>query len=209
MNNINKIYTSVKDKECDLIHKSNLSKCIFYRNSRNNIIKKFKNSFEYNHEICIYLYLLDKNITLLSTPDNLSLRYNITNEISLYTYLINYTHNIKFILNELFCFINTFKYYKFLHGNLHIHNIFLNPLQTSHFYVIDFTNSKIFNKPNYTQKSKNIIIYNWDFFTLYISLKMFFKNNIKILIYLDNLIQTYINKIDLESLLNEYKNLVL
>jgi hypothetical protein len=158
----------------------------------------------YNHEINIYLYLLDKNITLLSTPHKLSLCYNIKDEISLHSYLDNYKPNITFLLNELFCFINKFKSYKFVHGNLHLHNIFLNPktfLRKGNFYVIDFSNSYIIQKKYYKDK---LFVENWDFFSLYISLKNFFKNNIKNLIYLENLILNYINIYDLKSLLNKY-----
>lgn len=194
----------IKDKECESLHKFSLNKSIFYRDSENNIIKTFVNNFMYKNEIDIYLYLLNKNITLLSTPNKLSLCYNINYEISLYSYLDNYKSNITFLLNELFCFINRFKSYKFVHGNLHLHNIFLNPktfVQKGKFYVIDFSNSYIIQK-NYTKDK--LFVYNWDFFSLYISLKNFFKNDIKNLVYLENLILNYINPSDLRSLLNKY-----
>ena len=202
--NNNRLNIFIKDKECELIHKFSLNKSIFYRDSQNNIIKTFFNNFMYKNEIDIYLYLLNKNITLLSTPNKLSLCYNINYEISLYSYLDNYKSNITFLLNELFCFINRFKSYKFVHGNLHLHNIFLNPntfVQKGKFYVIDFSNSYIIQK-NYTKDK--LFVYNWDFFSLYISLKNFFKNDIKNLIYLENLILNYINPSDLRSLLNKY-----
>jgi hypothetical protein len=202
--NNNGLNIFIKDKECELIHKFSLNKSIFYRDSQNNIIKTFVNNFMYKNEIDIYLYLLDKNITLLSTPNKLSLCYNIKDEISLHSYLDNYKSNITFLLNELFCFINRFKSYKFVHGNLHLHNIFLNPktfVQKGKFYVIDFSNSYIIQK-NYTKDK--LFVYNWDFFSLYISLKNFFKNDIKNLIYLENLILNYINPSDLRSLLNKY-----
>lgn len=202
--NNNGLNIFAKDKECELIHKFSLNKSIFYRDSQNNIIKTFVNNFMYKNEIDIYLYLLDKNITLLSTPNKLSLCYNIKYEISLYSYLDNYKSNITFLLNELFCFINRFKSYKFVHGNLHLHNIFLNPktfVQKGKFYVIDFSNSYIIQK-KYTKDK--LFVYNWDFFSLYISLKNFFKNDIKNLIYLENLILNYINPSDLRSLLNKY-----
>jgi len=202
--NKHSLKTFTKDNECELICKFSLNKCIFYRDSKNNIIKKFVNTFMYDNEINIYLYLLDKKITLLSTPGKLSLCYNIKDEISLHSYLDNYKPNITFLLNELFCFINKFKSYKFVHGNLHLHNIFLNPktfLQKGNFYVIDFSNSYIIQK-NYTKNK--LFVYNWDFFSLYISLKNFFKNDIKNLIYLENLIVNYINPSDLRSLLNKY-----
>jgi hypothetical protein len=205
--NKNSLNIFTKDIECELIHKFSIYKykCKFYRNSQtNNIIKELFDNITYNNEINIYLYLLDKQITLLSTPDKLALCYNIKYEISLHSYLDKYKPNISFLLNELFSFVNKFKSYKFLHGNLHIHNIFLNPnlfLRKSTFYVIDFSNSYILNN----SYSKNrLFVYNWDFFSLYISLKNFFKNDIKNLIYLENLILTYINPSDLRSLLNKY-----
>lgn len=183
-----------------------------YIDSKNNIIKKFDNNKIYKNEIDIYLYLLDKNITLLSSSSNSSICYHITNEISLYNYLKEiknnsiYKSNIKIVLNELFGFVNKFKSYNFIHGNLNIHNIFLNPnvfsntfLQKQNFYVIDFNNSKIYKKDNIYKS-------NWDFFTLYVSLKKFLKNDIKDLIYLETLIINYIHKSNLKYLLNKYSN---
>lgn len=183
-----------------------------YLYSKNNIIKKISNNKIYKNEIDIYLYLLDKNITLLSSSRNSSISYHITNEISLYNYLkesknnSTYKSNIKIVLNELFCFVNKFKSYNFIHGNLHIHNIFLNPnifsnkntfVQKQNFYVIDFNHSKIYKKDDIYKS-------NWDFFTLYVSLKKNFKNDIKHLIYLETLIVNYIDKSNLKYLLNKY-----
>ena len=214
--------TFTKDKECELISKFSLYKCRFERDAKNNIIKFLPNNYMYNKEIKIYLYLLDKHITLLSTPSKSCLYYHIKDKISLYSFINQYKPNIKFVLNELFCFINKFISYKFVHGNLHIHNIFINPhtfMQKANFYIMDFSNSNILNayttKINcykndnrYTNdncyKNDNLFFYNWDFFSLYISLKFFFKNDMKNLIYLENLIVNYINPINFKSLLNKY-----
>ena len=79
------------------------------------------------------------------------------------------------------------------------------------FYIIDFSNSYIFKTnrrgvtscPKYNRTSfigeydkkasYEFFIY-WDFFTLYVSLKMFLKNDFENLVYLERLIQNYMSE---------------
>lgn len=199
----------IVDSECNVLYKYNMSKCKFYRDFYSNDITKINNNkIKYDQEINIYLYLLNKQMTLLSSPNTkeLSLQYKITNEILLYTFLNEYKNtknknNLKLVLNELFCFIDKFKLIKFFHGNLNIGNIFINPLNIT-FYVIDFTHSKI---NSIIDSNNKLFMYNWDLFSLYISLKKYLKQDMHLLMYLENLITTYIHKTDLQTLLDNFK----
>ena len=134
--------------------------------------------------------------------------YFTNDKVSFYNYLELFKPNFKFVLNEIFSFVSKFNKYNFLHGNLHIHNIFVNPdtfLNKGRFYAIDFSNSYIYKQNVNCQEYKRIsfigeydnkdalFLTYWDYFTLYISLKMYFKNNTQTLMYLENLILTYIN----------------
>ena len=107
---------------------------------------------------------------------------------------------------------------------MHIHNIFINPetfVRRGRFYVIDFSNSFLLDKlektagPNYQRSSflgemdkkiTSIFFEYWDFFTLYVSLKLLLKDDLHSIVYLDNLIQNYIKPDVLDRFLKEYEN---
>lgn len=122
----------------------------------------------------------------------------------------------------MFGFICKFREYNFLHGNLHIHNIFINKdkfISKGEFYVIDYSNSFLMDKnitsklPQYQRSSylqetslkiQSIFFEYWDFFTLYISLLPHLKCKDKEQ-YLNDLIKTYIKEDILNRFLSEYE----
>lgn len=189
----NNIFTQdVVNKNCRLLNKYNgsLLQNSFYEMENSNIIKYYRNDDEFSCELILHQYLSNKNITLDFDIDlqNKTLCYNITNEISIHDYLesCNNYPTIIILLNELFGFINTFKKYHLLHGNLHIHNIYINPT-TLVMYAIDFTNSKLY------LKSEPIELVYHDFYTIYHSLNTYFtkKSDHKSLEYMKSLLLNY------------------
>ena len=174
-------------------------------------------------EMVVYLYLIDKKITPFVDIKERIITYETFDKISVYEYLKTYVKKnfcLKYLLNELFGFICKFREYNFLHGNLHIHNIFINKdkfISKGEFYVIDYSNSFLMDKnitnklPQYQRSSylqetdlkiQSIFFEYWDFFTLYISLLPHLKDKDR---YLNDLIKTYIKEDVLNRFLSEYE----
>ena len=122
-------------------------------------------------------------------------------------------------LNELFSFVNLFRKYHFVHGNLSIDNVFLDKLlfETDvKFVVLDYSNSFLQKKPDqqplYKRSSfvgvldvnKDKSSKYWDFFTMYVSLKLYFQNIKQTVEYLEELILNYIPSDTLDELLYKY-----
>lgn len=209
---MNKLFKSKEiDEECRYINEKCLQNCICIKNNDNNIIKKCLDPDLFYWETSIYLALLDKNFIPMASSEFPKIIYHTHNMKSLRSILKSRNCNIKEILNEVFNFVNNFKKYNFIHGNLHIDNIFID--SDNNYYIIDFTNSYyhfIKGGPNYKRRSFIDFQYNdrhikyLDFFTLYISLKLFFKNKIKYIYYLENLIRNYIKNEILTHMLYLY-----
>lgn len=208
------------DKECRYINEKCLQECVCIKKD-DNIIKEFFNNELFYWECKIYLALCEKGLTPLATTIDYTIIYYTKDMISLRSKLIDKHCNIKEILNEVFNFVNLFYKNNFIHGNLHIDNIFIN--KHGYFHIIDLTNSYLIKSsicgPKYKRRSfinkmnnmenKRYIKY-IDFFTLYISLKSFFTNNTKYTKYtkyteyLNILINNYIKKDILYEMLDLY-----
>lgn len=213
-----------KDSECFLLNKYCLQKCYCERSLDGNITKYFIDKDVFKWEIEVYSKLMNKGIVPEITTECTSscLTYNIKDKISIYNYLLQNKNYTKVILNELYSFVKKFNRYHFLHGNLHLHNIFVNPetfLSKGDLYVIDFSNSYLFetnrrgvtscpkyNRTSfigeYEKKIKDEFFIYWDFFTLYVALKMFFKADLENLVYLEHLIQNYMSEANVEKFLS-------
>lgn len=229
--NIFRSISNKRDSECNFLTSLCFQKDCFYdKDGKKNIVKHCYDTNVLEWESIVYLYLVDKRMAPLMTLDGNNLCYETNDKISLYEYIkssgdnVNAKFpkpNIKFILNELFGFICKFREYNFLHGNLHIHNIFINPytfMKRERFYIIDYSNSFLRDEnkksePKHQRSSflgesdrkiASIFFEYWDFFTVYISLKLLLKNNIKNISYLDNLIQSYIKPHILSKFIEEY-----
>jgi hypothetical protein len=204
-----------KDSECVLLNKYCLQKCYCERNVDKNISKYFIDKDIFNWELEVYSKLISKRVVpKITVNDGASLTYNVSDKISMYNYLLKNKDYTKVILNELYSFVKKFNRYNFLHGNLHLHNIFINPDEFSskgRLYVVDFSNSYLFQTNRkgvtscpcykrtsfigeYDKKVNDEFFIYWDFFTLYVSLKMFFKNDLEHLVYLENLVQNYMSE---------------
>ncbi len=210
------------DDECRLLNNKCIQPCIFGRDAENNITKHFNNNEVYKWESNVYTTFLEKHIFPVVTPSDDQLTYITKGMVSLRTYFKNSKVNMYYTLHELFSYIKTFSRLKFIHGNLHIDSVFLNP-QTfdtkAHFFVIDYANSYLLKRktdPNYKRTSfigefenetkEHSLVY-WDFFTIYISLKLFFKKDYSHLATLENVISMYINQSTLQELLNSFFDL--
>ena len=205
------------DQECRYINEKCLQECVCIKTKDNNITKDFLNNELFYWECNIYLALCEKGfVPLASTIYPTMMIYYTKDMISLRSKLIDKNCNIKEILNEVFNFANLFYKNNFIHGNLHIDNIFID--KCGSFYIIDFTNSYLikssFNKPKYKRRSfinsidsidniEKIHVKYIDFFTLYISLKSFL-TSIKYIRYIDNLINNYIKEDILYEMLDLY-----
>lgn len=205
-----------KDSECFLLNKYCLQKCYCERDINGNISKYFIDKDIFSWELQVYSKLMNKGIVSEITVEDTSacLTYSVKDKISMYNYLQQNKNYTKVILNELYSFVKKFNRYNFLHGNLHLHNIFVNPetfLGKGEIYVIDFSNSYLFETNRYgvtsfpkynrtsfmgeyDKKTNNEIFIYWDFFTLYVSLKMFLKADLENLVYLENLLQNYMSE---------------
>ena len=215
--NVFKSWDSIRsnDSECFFLNKYCLQKCYCEKDSNNNITKYFIDRDVYDWEIEVYMKLSNKKIAPeIKIEQNKYLTYIVLDKISIYNYLLKNKTYTKFVLNELYSYVKKFNKNNFLHGNLHLHNIFIDPdkfLSKGRFYIIDFSNSYIFETnrkgvtscPRYSRtsfigeydkKTSNEFYIYWDFFTLYISLKMFLKNDFENLVYLENLIQNYMSE---------------
>jgi hypothetical protein len=217
--NIFKNISSKIDSECKYLTQLCHQECVFDKNNTDNIVKHCRSKSIYEWETVVYLYLLDKKIsTLVTGGEHYQITYDTNDKVSLYTHLKNNKNNTKIILNELFGFVSKFRQYNFLHGNLHVHNIFIDP-QRYTFYVIDFSNSFLLDDthqktPNYQRSSfigemdnkiTSMLFEYWDIFTLYVSVKLLLKDNLQGINYLETIITNYIKQPDiLKRFTDEY-----
>jgi hypothetical protein len=207
--NIFKTVSKKTDKVCLELAKKCFQKCFFDKNDFNNIIKYFTNDENYEWEIKVYSYLLHKNITLLSSSRDKKICYQTGGTVCLFDFLKKGDDNL--LLNEMFSFVNNFSKIGFVHGNMHICNIFVD-IKTLRFYIIDFSNSYIIDQvPDYKRIScSHDFLLSWDMYNLYVSLKDFYKNEYKgklcvqsKLDYLENIISIYIKSDVLKILQDE------
>jgi RIO-like serine/threonine protein kinase len=187
--NIFKKISKKIDPVCYSNNKKSQRLCFYEKDKNDNIEKYFINENMFNWEVKVYLYLIDKNIVSLASSEKQKIIYSTNDKIPLFTILKNDDKNAKNILNNLFSFINKFKKIDFIHGNLHLYNIFVD--KENMFTLIDFSYSSfkgictnLFHE-KYNNFDKNLI----DFYTLYIELKEFYIKDTKMLVYLENLLK--------------------
>lgn len=221
---------SKSDNDCFLINCQCNQDC-YCDKFKSNIRRLCFNPDIYNYETYIYLTLLAKNSDipcLMSIKDN-EIIYHVKDHSSLRNYIWKNLDNITLIMNELFVFINNFKKYNFVHGNLHIDNIFVNNLNSCdtklEFHCIDFCNSYIENNKNCKYKRtsflreyeiKKEILYYWDFCSIFISLSLFLNNpklkqinkiqsTNQIINYIKSIIISYIGQERFEKFVKDYE----
>lgn len=217
-----------KDLECSRLNKKSTHSNYYSKDQKGNICKYINKDDILKWELNVYMTFIQNNLFPLVNSTQSHMIYYTSNLISLRTFLYKSENiiNITYILNELFSYVHSFRLYGFIHGNLNIDNVFIYPHQSKlknyQFYVIDYTNSYICVSDNdiwHTPKYKRISylgnncisrdltkLINWDFITLYISLKILFKDNIENMRILDKIISNYINIEDIHKLLKKVIN---
>ena len=178
--------------------------CFYNINTDKNLSKICFDKNIYIKESHIYLQLLKKQetnspmiSTLMSTKsfnDIYEIIYITHDLISLRQYLLQHQTKMILILNEVYSFVSIFNKYDFIHGNLHIDNIFLSPKDYIYleFSIIDLSSS------SFSNKDSSLSLNYWDYYTLYLSLKIFIENNVKeatshkYIEYIINIIKNYI-----------------
>lgn len=176
----------------------------FQENTDKNIIKHVPNENYTQWECQMYQYLLKNQKFPISVPITISNNCFIyqTNKLKPLCELLKNKKSKNFIINELFAFVFNLKNCNFVHGNLHIYNIFYDELYNQ-FYLLNLTDSNFINnnnnlqKPNFNQQvfsslvEKNEIKY-WDLLSVYSSLKIFFKNDTNTIKYITERTSVYI-----------------
>lgn len=134
---------STFDKDCYFLNSKCNRECYCDRDKDNNIRRICFDKTIFNYETFIYLSLLKRNadITSMISFNKNDLVYITKDYISLRIFLLNNPNHISLIINEVFAFVNTFKKYNFIHGNLHIDNIFVDINNNYKFHIIDLCNS--------------------------------------------------------------------
>ena len=197
----NNIFKSKEDdkvfkdsSQCFLLNYDQHGKSYFFKDTQNCVHRIFFTSSgnEYQYESSVYLNLLKQNsgLTVLMSPVKKNEMLYFTNDFcSLRHFLKTQAkHQIQKILFAVFEFINTFRNYNFIHGNLHLDNIFIltdnNDKEEFTFKVIDFTNSHVKDTSIHCKHDRTSIfgdhdlfmINYWDFFCLFANLRIFFKS---------------------------------
>lgn len=134
---------STFDKDCYFLNSKCNRECYCDKDKDNNIRRICFDKTIFNYETFIYLSLLKRNadITSMISFNKNDLVYITKDYISLRLFLLNNPNHTSLIINEVFAFINTFKKYNFIHGNLHIDNIFVDINNNYKFHIIDLCNS--------------------------------------------------------------------
>lgn len=209
---------AAKDDECRFLSGGSLQPCVCAKDKTGNMTKMFMSEEMANWEIYVHGQMQESLMLPDISIDNHVLTYKTRGKVSLRTYLTcNSNINTTLLLNELFSFVNTFRHFRFLHGNLHLDNIFMDNVQNANkFYLIDYANSYVISKRvtyplykrtsfigeyEYKTQSQNFVY--WDFLTIYVSLKTFFKKT-KELVSLDTVMKSYVKNDVLETLLEYY-----
>jgi hypothetical protein len=185
------IFASInkRDKECNQLNKNANSAFYTCRTKDKNICKHYFIDSLFQWESLICLHLFQKSIIPIVEIDsiNLTITYQVKDMMSLRSFLLCNKNKARIVISEVFSMIKNFKRYKFIHGNLHIDNIFVNynnNNKNNNLYVVDFTNSNItgsifknpYYKPSITTPPYYLSDSNVDYMTIYASLLEFIKS---------------------------------
>lgn len=226
--------TEKRDDECNELNLRCKQPCVYGRNKDSSIFKVCILHEMWEWETEVYLRLLDTGLFPANDAQTNVMVYGTKNMVSVKTYLMSHKNgNTTLFFNELFSFVNTFKAKGFVHGNLHMGNIFVKKrLKGLQFAVIDYANSYLLSRgigegldtqlkrntyPKYDRTSymgeynnkltdPNFIY--WDLLTLYVSLKTHLSNQASRcaneLAILDKIMSIYIQRSKLTQLLSVY-----
>lgn len=186
-----KIIQAQLNKECIISHylNKNVLNDFFpysakYISKDGFLTKHFEHKTLFEWEAYIYSQI-SKIAPDLYDLSHQEMTYDLSNLSSIRDVLRENEYNFEKLCNDLFLFIESFKKYSFIHGNLKIDNIFID--ENDNFYVIDFTHSSI-----HSNIHSNIFNQYNDFYSLYNSiLNVVNKDQVD---YLDNIFNKYVPK---------------
>lgn len=177
-------------KSAKLIDKNNihLSDCTVDDNG--NILKRYVEETSFWWESKVYVSLVETDIFPLMTATSMNMTYYVHEMRSLRTILKEDSGRFMIILYELFNFVKKLTEMNFLHGNLHIDNIYVR-IDRGHyiFKLVDLSNAYVHDmepeSPFYRSsflgefncKETHEHFSYWDFFTLMTSLKCEYVND--------------------------------
>jgi len=148
-NDIFKSHSShLKHPECMHLSENNNSRVFYEKNDNDCIEKYFLDDHIFKFECYAYNYLktFDICVKIIHVQKNMII-YDTKNLISLFNCIQTCKPNLTLLLNELFSFVKSFEKYNFIHGNLHVHNIFLEKETFPYrFYIMDLDNAYIKRK---------------------------------------------------------------
>lgn len=189
------VRVSVRDPECNVLSKR--SPDTFVRDSMNNLVRISDDISSLQQEMLLYIKLCDKHLFPKIEYINKTMIYKTQSMMSLHSFLNKHKINIT-LLHDLFSFVNTFRKYKFVHGDLSLHKIYIDPSKTlNKFVVIDLSTS--FLVTDKTETDWQYI----DFFKIYIELKQHLRKTVENIHQLERLITTYIPEATLDLLLKD------
>lgn len=171
-------------KSVRLIDKNNihLSECTVDDNG--NILKRYVEESSFWWESKVYVSLVERDIFPLMTASSMNMTYYVSGMRSLRAILKEDSARYMIILYELFNFVKKFADMNFVHGNLHIDNIYVQfdrghyifkLVDLSNAYVDDLEPESPFYRSSFLGefdcKETHEHFSYWDFFTLITSLK--------------------------------------
>lgn len=177
-------------KSIQLIDKNNvhLSECVI--DSNGNICKRYIEEGSFWWESTVYLSLVDHDIFPLMTAGDMKVTYYVEGLLPLRLFLKENSDRYMIILYELFQFVKGLMKLQFIHGNLHIDNIYVGMHKGRYdFRLVDLSNAYI---PDHEPKSpfyrssflgefdgkdNHAFFRFWDFFTLVTSLRCEYAND--------------------------------
>lgn len=121
-----KLFKTNTDKEMKMINRYSLQD-YYIRDNTN--VKKYL-SVPMHSTKCNELYklLFENNIIPSYNNDKNGILFDLSNMVSLRTYLDSKGKNISLVIHEVQSFVSRFKKYMFIHGNLNLDNVFLSEI---------------------------------------------------------------------------------
>jgi hypothetical protein len=200
-------------KSIQLIDKNNvhLSECVI--DSNGNISKRYIEEASFWWESKVYVSLVDHDIFALMTAGDMKMTYFVGGMTPLRVYLKEHSDRYMIILYELFQFMNGLMKLQFVHGNMHIDNIYVSLEKGLYnFKLIDLSNAYIPEqqpgRPFYRSsflgefdaKESHVCFGYWDFFTLVTSLKCEYANDVTKTIVINKILSLFIDTSILDGL---------
>lgn len=156
-----------------------------------NLYRYYKNPELFIHECAIYMQLIE--YSPLVNPGIQKINYHIKSMKSFRDFILKTScKKIPFVINDVLNFILTFQNKSFVHGNLHVDNLFVHKKKHK-FYIVDFVNAyhksvpvpRTFKRSSYLGEFQlkehfNLLQY-WDIFTFYLSLKSLLLDEVEVI----------------------------